>query len=553
MFSVIGVVFNLMTPKYSGKLINSFSGQSLKNIHLDSTTIALVLALFIGGAIVSAIGNFLTGVAGEQLVRNLREIVWDKLVIFKMPYFDSVKSGETTSRLTSDTSQVKTLVANTLPNFLTSMISMVGAVILMFTTDWHMAIWIFIAVPVTALLVAPVMVLGSKVGRGTQDAMADFTGGSQETLAEMRLVKSSGAEQHVLKRGVDQIQNLFKFGRREAIVDGVMGPIMTMVMMGLFALILVVGSLRVAKGESSMGTLFSFIMYLFQIMPALVSVGTFGSTFAKTQGATHRLIDLLDEPVEELNKGKSVDVEGLTLTADHVDFAYESDQPILHNVSFEAKPNTIVAFAGPSGGGKSTIFQLLERFYQPDQGTINIGNHNIENISLNSWRSQIGFVSQDSSIMAGTIRDNLTYGLKKEFSDERLWEVLQLAYADKFVDNMPKKLDTQVGERGVKVSGGQRQRLAIARAFLRNPKILMLDEATASLDSESEAMVQRALEQLMKNRTTLVIAHRLSTIVDADKIYFIEHGEVTGSGTHQELLKSHELYAEYVSEQFVTK
>ncbi|KGH70843.1 multidrug ABC transporter permease [Oenococcus oeni S25] len=553
MFSVIGVVFNLMTPKYSGKLINSFSGQSLKNIHLDSTTIALVLALFIGGAIVSAIGNFLTGVAGEQLVRNLREIVWDKLVIFKMPYFDSVKSGETTSRLTSDTSQVKTLVANTLPNFLTSMISMVGAVILMFTTDWHMAIWIFIAVPVTALLVARVMVLGSKVGRGTQDAMADFTGGSQETLAEMRLVKSSGAEQHVLKRGVDQIQNLFKFGRREAIVDGVMGPIMTMVMMGLFALILVVGSLRVAKGESSMETLFSFIMHLFQIMPALVSVGTFGSTFAKTQGATHRLIDLLDEPVEELNKGKSVDVEGLTLTADHVDFAYESDQPILHNVSFEAKPNTIVAFAGPSGGGKSTIFQLLERFYQPDQGTINIGNHNIENISLNSWRSQIGFVSQDSSIMAGTIRDNLTYGLKKEFSDERLWEVLQLAYADKFVDNMPKKLDTQVGERGVKVSGGQRQRLAIARAFLRNPKILMLYEATASLDSESEAMVQRALEQLMKNRTTLVIAHRLSTIVDADKIYFIEHGEVTGSGTHQELLKSHELYAEYVSEQFVTK
>nr|WP_275040420.1 ABC transporter ATP-binding protein [Oenococcus oeni] len=542
-----------MTPKYSGKLINSFSGQSLKNIHLDSTTIALVLALFIGGAIVSAIGNFLTGVAGEQLVRNLREIVWDKLVIFKMPYFDSVKSGETTSRLTSDTSQVKTLVANTLPNFLTSMISMVGAVILMFTTDWHMAIWIFIAVPVTALLVARVMVLGSKVGRGTQDAMADFTGGSQETLAEMRLVKSSGAEQHVLKRGVDQIQNLFKFGRREAIVDGVMGPIMTMVMMGLFALILVVGSLRVAKGESSMETLFSFIMYLFQIMPALVSVGTFGSTFAKTQGAAHRLIDLLDEPVEELNKGKSVDVEGLTLTADHVDFAYESDQPILHNVSFEAKPNTIVAFAGPSGGGKSTIFQLLERFYQPDQGTINIGNHNIENISLNSWRSQIGFVSQDSSIMAGTIRDNLTYGLKKEFSDERLWEVLQLAYADKFVDNMPKKLDTQVGERGVKVSGGQRQRLAIARAFLRNPKILMLYEATASLDSESEAMVQRALEQLMKNRTTLVIAHRLSTIVDADKIYFIEHGEVTGSGTHQELLKSHELYAEYVSEQFVTK
>lgn len=536
LFSIVGVAFNLMTPKYSGKLINTFSGQNLKNIQLDGMLVGFVLALFVGGAIVSALGNFLTGIAGEQLVRNLRKIIWSKLIIFKTPYFDNVKSGETTSRLTNDTSQVKTLVANTLPNFLTSMISMVGAVILMFTTDWHMAIWIFIAVPITALLVTPVMIFASKVGRNTQDAMADFSGESQETLAEMRLVKSSGAEQHVLKKGTNQIQNLFKFGQREAIVDGVMGPIMTMVMMGLFALILVVGSLRVAKGESSMGTLFSFIMYLFQIMPALVSIGTFGSTFAKTQGATHRLITLLDEPVEELDKGENINVEGLTLKADHVDFEYETSKPILHSISFEAKPNTIVAFAGPSGGGKSTIFQLLERFYEPTKGVISIGTHNIENISLNSWRSQIGFVSQDSSIMAGTIRDNLTYGLESEFSDERLWEVLRLAYADKFVDKMPEKLNTQVGERGVKVSGGQRQRLAIARAFLRNPKILMLDEATASLDSESEAMVQRALEQLMKNRTTLVIAHRLSTIVDADEIYFIESGEITGSGTHQELL-----------------
>ena len=382
--------------------------------------------------------------------------------------------------------------------------------------------------------------------------MAEFTGASQETLSEMRLVKSSGAEKFALHRGAQQIQNLFKYGRREAIVDGVMQPIMTMVMMGLFVLILVVGSLRVAKGESNMGTLFSFIMYLFQIMPALVSVGTFGSTFAKTQGATQLLITLLDTPVEDLTKGDSINVEGQTIVANQVDFEYESGKPILKNVTFEAKPNTIVAFAGPSGGGKSTIFQLLERFYQPTSGEIKVGDYNIDNVSLSSWRRQIGFVSQDSAIMAGTIRENLTYGLEETYTDEQLWHVLHLAYAEQFVSEMPQKLDTQVGERGVKVSGGQRQRLAIARAFLRDPKILMLDEATASLDSESEAMVQRALEKLMENRTTLVIAHRLSTIVDADNIYFIEHGEVTGSGTHQELLASHELYAEYVHEQIVT-
>lgn len=551
-FSIIGVVFNLLTPKYAGNLINSFTGKNFSHIHLSSSLVTLILVLFVGGAIISALGSFLTGVAGEQLVRNLRQIVWDKLVVFKISYYDQVKSSETTSRLTSDTAQVKTLVANALPSFLTNLIAMVGAVILMFTTDWHMAIWIFITVPVTALLVTPVFIFGSKVGHATQDAMAEFTGASQETLSEMRLVKSSGAEKFALHRGAQQIQNLFKYGRREAIVDGVMGPIMTMVMMGLFVLILVVGSLRVAKGESNMGTLFSFIMYLFQIMPALVSVGTFGSTFAKTQGATQRLITLLDTPVEDLTKGDSINVEGQTIVANQVDFEYESGKPILKNVTFEAKPNTIVAFAGPSGGGKSTIFQLLERFYQPTSGEIKVGDYNIDNVSLSSWRRQIGFVSQDSAIMAGTIRENLTYGLEETYTDEQLWHVLHLAYAEQFVSEMPQKLDTQVGERGVKVSGGQRQRLAIARAFLRDPKILMLDEATASLDSESEAMVQRALEKLMENRTTLVIAHRLSTIVDADNIYFIEHGEVTGSGTHQELLASHELYAEYVHEQIVT-
>ena len=178
-----------------------------------------------------------------------------------------------------------------------------------------------------------------------------------------------------------------------------------------------------------------------------------------------------------------------------------------------------------------------------------MGNHDIENLALKDWRSQIGFVSQDSAIMAGTIRDNLTYGLDGTYSDAQLWEVLDLAFARGFVENMPDQLDTQVGERGVKISGGQRQRLAIARAFLRNPKILMLDEATASLDSESEAMVQKALDSLMKGRTTLVIAHRLSTIVDADNIYFIEKGAITGAGKHSNLVKSHPLYAQYVQEQ----
>ena len=206
---------------------------------------------------------------------------------------------------------------------------------------------------------------------------------------------------------------------------------------------------------------------------------------------------------------------------------------------------------GPSGGGKSTIFALLERFYQPESGKFTIGDENIQDIDLTNWRSQIGYVSQNSAIFSGTIRENLVYGLTKDMTDDELWHGLALAYADQFVREFPDQMETEIGERGIKLSGGQKQRLAIARAFLRDPKILMLDEATASLDSESEGKVQQALDKLMVNRTTLVIAHRLATIVNADQIYFVEHGKITGHGSHHELMQNHSLYAKYVNEQMV--
>lgn len=306
------------------------------------------------------------------------------------------------------------------------------------------------------------------------------------------------------------------------------------------------------NGSMSMGTMVSFLMYLFQIMSPIAIVAQFFTTLSKAAGSTERVREVLAEPEEQLLSGANhVSLADKTLRLEHVDFSYETGKAILTDLNIEAKPNTVVAFAGPSGGGKSTIFSLIERFYEPTAGQLTIGGQNIDELSLYDWRSQIGFVSQDSSIMAGTIRQNLTYGLDEQtFSDNALWHVLSLAYADKFVAEMPDGLDTEVGERGIKVSGGQRQRLAIARAFLRNPKILMLDEATASLDSESEAMVQKALADLMKDRTTLTIAHRLSTIVDADNIYFIDHGQVSGNGTHQQLMDTLPLYRDYVKIQF---
>jgi len=297
--------------------------------------------------------------------------------------------------------------------------------------------------------------------------------------------------------------------------------------------------------------LVAFLLYLFNIIAPVTSFATFFSQVQKAMGSTERIQEIFNTALEPVNDGETIDVEGSTIRANNISFNYEADHPILTDVSFEAKPNTVIAFAGPSGGGKSTLFSLLERFYEPASGNITVGTHNISNINIGSWRSQIGYVSQDSAVFAGSIRDNLQYGLNKTLTDKQLWHGLQLAYAKQFVKEFPEQLDTQIGERGVKLSGGQKQRIAIARAFLRDPKILMLDEATASLDSESEEKVQHALDKLMIGRTTLVIAHRLSTIVEADQIYFIEHGQVTGHGTHKELIATHELYAQYVNEQMV--
>ena len=533
-------------PKMAASLVNDFS------TGINYQLLGKVVGLFVASAIISAIGGTILGVFGENVIQNLRKRVWNQLTILKVSYFDTVKAGEMSSRLVNDTNQVKQLLAVTFPQTLASIITVVGTIYMMIRMDWHMTLAMVIAVPVVIIFMIPVMTFGSKVGHARQDALAKFNGIASETLSEIRLVKTSNAETQAQEQADTEINRLFKIGKKEAVFDAVMQPVMMMVFMSMVFGLLAYGMHRIAIGEMEIGVLMSFLMYLFNIIGALPVIATLFSELAKAAGSTSRVIELLHEETEDFATGEMVNLDNQTLIVENVDFAYEdaSEELILSNVSFEAKPNQIIAFAGPSGGGKSTIFSLLERFYEPTKGSIKFGNQSIQHMNLSNYREQIGFVSQDSAIMAGTIRDNLTYGLEGEFTDQELWEVLELAFAKTFVEDMPQQLATEVGERGVKISGGQRQRLAIARAFLRNPKILMLDEATASLDSESEMKVQIALSNLMKGRTTLVIAHRLATIVDSDRIYFIEKGQVTGSGNHEELVNSHKKYAEYVSEQF---
>ncbi|MGV2929091.1 ABC transporter ATP-binding protein [Macrococcus capreoli] len=549
----IGMLFTLLTsgaalvvPQLTKNLVD---GSRLTQMNM-SLLFVLVLA-FVAQLAFGALGSYLLRFSGEHTVRQLREKLWDHLLTLPVKYYDDHKSGETSSRLVNDTTVIKELMTSHFPNFIAGGIQLIGSMIILFIMDWKMAGLMFLAVPVIGLIMVPIGRMMSKIGRELQTATAAFNADASEKLSEIRLIKSSNGEQFEQQSGRNLIMNVFKLGIKDAKVEAVLQPIMMTAMIGLFVIVLGYGAVRVQDGSLTSGQFVAFLLYLFNIMMPVGSFATFFSQLQKAMGATERVVQLMDMPSEQLTQGLTQDVSGKTIQFDKVSFQYEADRPILKDISFEAKENTVVAFVGPSGGGKSTIFSLLERFYDPKTGQINIGDTNIADMQLHSWRSQIGFVSQDSAVFAGTIRDNLQYGLDRILSDDELWQGLSLAYAASFVRDFPEQLDTEIGERGVKLSGGQKQRIAIARAFLRDPQILMLDEATASLDSQSEEQVQRALNQLMEGRTTLVIAHRLSTIVDADQIHFVEQGTITGSGTHQELIESHVLYRDYVKEQIV--
>ena len=550
---ILGMLLSLVTsgaslivPQLTKGLVDT-SGLS----KIDGKMLAVLILAFLIQLGFGTIGGFILRYVGESSVKTLREKLWAHLLKLPVDYFDDHKSGESSSRLVNDTSVIKDLITSQFPNFITRAIQLIGSMIILFFMDWKMASLMFGVVPVIVLILLPIGRIMSRLGRKLQAATADFNAEASEKLSEVRLIKASNGEEFEKVTGGNFIDKIFKVGIKDARIEAILQPIMTTVMLGIFVGILGYGAVRIQQGTLSSGSLVAFLLYLFNIITPVASFATFFSQVQKAMGSTERIQEILNTEPEVSTNDNVVDVEGKTVTAAHLDFSYDADHQILHDVSFEAKPNTVIAFAGPSGGGKSTIFSLLERFYQPDSGSILVGKDDIKNIDLNSWRSQIGYVSQDSAVFAGSIRDNLQYGLDRQLTDDELWHGLTLAYAEEFVRDFPEQLDTQIGERGVKLSGGQKQRIAIARAFLRNPKILMLDEATASLDSESEEKVQRALDQLMVGRTTLVIAHRLSTIVDADQIYFIENGSVTGHGTHQELMKDHALYAEYVKEQVV--
>jgi ATP-binding cassette subfamily B protein AbcA/BmrA len=542
-FSLLTTAAGLVVPLFTKSLVDGFSLQSIQ-----PSTVALIVGAFLLQAVGGALAGYALSYSGLKVVASVRSRLWNHYLRLPVRVFDTRSAGDLASRLTNDTGVLQSLVGDQFPGFVTGVLSAVVGVGFLFWLDWQMSLVMLAAIPLVMAVMVPLGRIRWKTAQEIQGETARLSGLLGQVLSEVRLVKASGAEVRERERGRETVSGLFRLGRREGKVQSVVAPIMGLVMMLLLVVIVGYGGLRVSSGALTAGGLVAFILYLIQVVMPVTQIAQFFSQVQKARGATDSIVEILSLPVEDLGL-LPVPPEGRgTLVFDRVWFGYEPDRAVLKGLDFSLEPGTVTAIVGPSGGGKTTVFSLVERFYRPDSGAVRWDGFDTADFDLTDWRSRIGYVPQDCPLMAGSIRDNLTYGIEG-VTDQALWEAVGAANATEFISALPEGVETQVGERGVKLSGGQRQRLAIARALLRNPTILMLDEATASLDAGSERAVQGALDTLMRGRTTLVIAHRLSTVVGADKILFLEDGRITGRGTHGELLRSHELYRTFAEQQ----
>lgn len=548
--SSLGSLSGLLIPLFTGRLVDKFSTNNI-----NWNIVVLFASIFIINALLSGLGIYLLSKIGEKMIYGIRSLLWEHMIKLKMPFFDKNESGQLMSRLTDDTKVINDFISQKLPQLLPAIITLIGSIIMLFIMDWQMTLLTFIAIPIFMGIMIPLGRRMQKISKHTQAEIANFSGLLGRVLTEMRLVKISNTEQKELNNAHYNLNEIYKLGLRQAKIVAIIQPISSVIMLLMIAIILGFGAIRIATGAITAGALIAMIFYVMQLSMPLMNLSTLVTDYKKAVGASQRIYEIMQEPVEPMEQLKpiaNINIENGALEFNNVEFKYDV-KTILDHVSFRIPQGDISAFVGPSGSGKSTIFNLIERMYDIDNGDITYGNESIYDIPITNWRSKIGYVMQSNSMMTGTIRDNILYGINRNVSDEELIKYAKLANCHDFIMQFDEVYDTLVGERGLKLSGGQRQRIDIARSFVKNPDILLLDEATANLDSESEQKIQEALEVLMKGRTTIVIAHRLSTIKKAGQIIFIDQGRVTGEGTHDELMKYHEKYHQFVTTQNLNK
>ncbi len=505
-----------------------------------NVTLMLIFAQLTLQTIFSFMRVYLLTKAGTNATADLRKSLYSKLITLPMSFFSTQRVGDLSSRIGSDTGQIQDTVSFVLAEFLRGILTLIIGLTFIFFISMKLALIMLAIVPLIA--VSAVFFGGKirKMGRKETDMLADSGTIVQETLQGISVVKSFTGEEIERKRYGKNIDQLIEFAIKSGSYRGFFVSFIIFTVFGAISFVVWYGAQMIQAGELHLSQLIQFVIYSGFVGGTLGGFADMFGQLQKTIGATQRVRELMDTDSELIVHNENVKAERLTgqIEFQNVEFAYPSrkEVTVLKDVSFKAGKGEHIAIVGGSGGGKSTIASLVLRFYSADNGKVLIDGKPIHDYDLSALRKQIAYVPQDVILFGGTIYENILYG-KPDASKEEVMEAAKKANAWKFIESFPDQFETLVGERGIQLSGGQKQRIAIARAVIKDPAILVLDEATSALDSESELLVQEALDDLMKNRTSLVIAHRLSTIRNANQIIVLDKGHIVEQGTHQELLQ----------------
>ncbi len=539
---------NLLPPLFQREIVDQVIGGR------DLSRLGVMIATLIGVYAVLQFVDFgdlyVRHALGERFIFDLRVRIYAHLQRLSLSFFEHTSTGELMSRVTNDVNALEQFVTHGVALTAVDLLRLLGASAVLLALDWQLALVVLIPLPVMAFGLRRFNQRARPIYRRVRDRLGDINAKLQDNLAGIRVIQAFGQEEAELAHFSDTSERYYRERLRGLRTWSTFFPTLHFLAALGGVLVLGFGARLVVNDQLSLGTLVAFISYTISFYDPLRRLTEVDNVFQQAIAAGERIFELLDEVPEIQDAPDAValdEIEG-DVVFDDVHFRYGDGGEVLHDVEFRMAPGEVVALVGPSGAGKTSIANLLCRFYDPGHGRVLVDGHNLRSVQIRSLRQHVAVVLQDTFLFNTTVRENLLYG-KPDASEEETVAAAMVAYAHEFIQQLPQGYDTEIGERGVKLSGGQKQRLALARAILADPRILILDEATSSVDAEAEYLIQQALEEVMKGRTSLVIAHRLSTIRNADKIIALEEGRIREVGDHHELLARGGLYSQLYQRQ----
>ena len=525
-------------------------------LHVSKQDIRLVLPFIVvvvifGKGLFTFLSSFFMKAVGNKVVKTMRDDLYGHILYQSTGYFDKVTTGDLMARLTNDVDKIQQAVSSAMSDMIEEAFILLALLAQMFLRDWTLALSSFVIAPLAVIPLVAFSKQLKKKGLQSQVKMGQIYSLLHETITGNRIVKAFTMEQFELKKFLKSTWSFYKINLKLAWISSLSSPFMEFMGGIVGAFILYIGTKRIAENQISPGDFGAFAIAIFMMFTPIKRLSRANNVIQQAAGCYGRIQEVLESQpqIQDIPGAYPLPSVKGYVSFENVSFSYNESRPVLFDVSFEVLPNEMVAIVGLSGAGKTTIINLLSRFYEPTSGKITVDGIDIRDVTLASLRSQIGLVTQDIILFNDSVRNNIAYGLE-DMSEERIVAAAKAAECHNFIMELPEGYETSIGERGGLLSSGQRQRLAIARALLKDPPILILDEATSALDSESERLIQSALAYIMKDRTTFVIAHRLSTIRNADKILVIDKGIIVESGSHETLIKNEGIYRKLHDLQF---